>query len=90
MAPLYAGIEAGGTKFVCAVASGPDDVRATVQFPTTSPEETIGRAMSFFREQDLSLIHISEPTRLLSTSYAFFCFKKKKNKTKNMFHLHTH
>ena len=54
MAPLYAGIEAGGTKFVCAVASGPDDVRATVQFPTTSPEETIGRAMSFFREQDVA------------------------------------
>ena len=26
----------------------------------------------------LSLIHISEPTRLLSTSYAVFCLKKKK------------
>eukprot|EP00658_Telonema_sp_P-2_P047923 TRINITY_DN36481_c0_g1_i2.p1 TRINITY_DN36481_c0_g1~~TRINITY_DN36481_c0_g1_i2.p1 ORF type:complete len:132 (+),score=25.79 TRINITY_DN36481_c0_g1_i2:133-528(+) len=30
----------------------------------------------------LSLIHISEPTRLLSISYAVFCLKKK-NKTKN-------
>ena len=30
----------------------------------------------------LSLIHISEPTRLLSISYAVFCLKKKK-------HLHT-
>src|SRR5678815_1918812 len=29
---------------------------------------------------DLSLIHISEPTRLLSISYAVFCLKKK-NKT---------
>src|SRR5674536_152908 len=28
--------------------------------------------------QDLSLIHISEPTRLLSISYAVFCLKKKK------------
>src|SRR5678815_1556758 len=28
----------------------------------------------------LSLIHISEPTRLLSISYAVFCLKKKKNK----------
>src|SRR5678816_2558018 len=26
--------------------------------------------------QDLSLIHISEPTRLLSISYAVFCLKK--------------
>ena len=29
----------------------------------------------------LSLIHISEPTRLLSISYAVFCLKKKKNTT---------
>eukprot|EP00658_Telonema_sp_P-2_P059296 TRINITY_DN48119_c0_g1_i1.p2 TRINITY_DN48119_c0_g1~~TRINITY_DN48119_c0_g1_i1.p2 ORF type:complete len:101 (+),score=29.77 TRINITY_DN48119_c0_g1_i1:105-407(+) len=28
--------------------------------------------------QLLSLIHISEPTRLLSISYAVFCLKKKK------------
>lgn len=45
------GIEAGGTKFVCAVGSGPEDVRAEVRFPTTTPEETIGRAVDFFREQ---------------------------------------
>eukprot|EP00658_Telonema_sp_P-2_P071826 TRINITY_DN61033_c0_g2_i2.p1 TRINITY_DN61033_c0_g2~~TRINITY_DN61033_c0_g2_i2.p1 ORF type:complete len:146 (+),score=33.03 TRINITY_DN61033_c0_g2_i2:151-588(+) len=30
----------------------------------------------------LSLIHISEPTRLLSISYAVFCLKKKKKTTK--------
>src|SRR5678815_3339821 len=30
--------------------------------------------------RDLSLIHISEPTRLLSISYAVFCLKKKKKK----------
>src|SRR5678815_2945447 len=29
----------------------------------------------------LSLIHISEPTRLLSISYAVFCLKKKNNLT---------
>eukprot|EP00658_Telonema_sp_P-2_P066752 TRINITY_DN55714_c0_g1_i1.p1 TRINITY_DN55714_c0_g1~~TRINITY_DN55714_c0_g1_i1.p1 ORF type:complete len:225 (-),score=80.39 TRINITY_DN55714_c0_g1_i1:80-754(-) len=31
----------------------------------------------------LSLIHISEPTRLLSISYAVFCLKKKKKKKKH-------
>eukprot|EP00658_Telonema_sp_P-2_P008330 TRINITY_DN13131_c0_g1_i2.p1 TRINITY_DN13131_c0_g1~~TRINITY_DN13131_c0_g1_i2.p1 ORF type:complete len:210 (-),score=46.88 TRINITY_DN13131_c0_g1_i2:80-709(-) len=30
-----------------------------------------------FERLDLSLIHISEPTRLLSISYAVFCLKKK-------------
>src|SRR5678815_5819550 len=30
--------------------------------------------------KELSLIHISEPTRLLSISYAVFCLKKKKTK----------
>ena len=30
----------------------------------------------------LSLIHISEPTRLRRISYAVFCLKKKKKKTK--------
>eukprot|EP00658_Telonema_sp_P-2_P028458 TRINITY_DN21801_c0_g1_i2.p1 TRINITY_DN21801_c0_g1~~TRINITY_DN21801_c0_g1_i2.p1 ORF type:complete len:116 (-),score=24.89 TRINITY_DN21801_c0_g1_i2:55-402(-) len=30
----------------------------------------------------LSLIHISEPTRLLSISYAVFCLKKKKKNKK--------
>ena len=29
---------------------------------------------------ELSLIHISEPTRLLSISYAVFCLKKKNKK----------
>ena len=46
------GIEAGGTKFVCAVGTGPDDVRAEARFPTTTPDETIGRVLAFFREQE--------------------------------------
>ncbi len=49
---LIGGIEAGGTKFVCSVGSGPQDLRAEARFPTTTPEETIGRAVAFFREQE--------------------------------------
>ncbi|MBA3945140.1 MAG: ROK family protein [Herpetosiphonaceae bacterium] len=48
---LYGGIESGGTKWVCAVGSGPDDVVARTSFPTTQPEETLGRALAFFRQQ---------------------------------------
>lgn len=47
--PLYGGIEAGGTKFVCAVASGPEDIRATIRFPTTQPGDTLQKACDFFR-----------------------------------------
>jgi fructokinase len=48
---LYGGIEAGGTKFVCAVGTGPNDIRDEIRFPTTSPEESISRAIAFFRDQ---------------------------------------
>jgi len=47
---IYGGIEAGGTKFVCMVAGGPGDVRAEARIPTTTPNETIGRAIDFFRQ----------------------------------------
>lgn len=49
--PLYGGIEAGGTKFVCALGTGPDDVRALTRFPTRAPDETLAEAVAFFREQ---------------------------------------
>ena len=52
MSKLYGGIEAGGTKFVCAVGSGPDDIRAELRFPTTAPAEVIDQAVSFFQEQE--------------------------------------
>jgi fructokinase len=51
MPPLYAAIEAGGTKFVCTIGGGPDDVRAEARFATTSPEATLRQTLAFFREQ---------------------------------------
>ena len=55
---IYGGIEAGGTKFVCAVGTGPDELQAETQFPTTSPDETIGRALEFFQLQQAELAAI--------------------------------
>lgn len=55
---LYGGIEAGGTKFVCAVGTGPEDLRAEARFSTTTPAETIGRAIAFFRAQPVPLAAI--------------------------------
>jgi fructokinase len=46
---FYAGVEGGGTKFVCMVASGPDDIRARVKIPTRSPGDTLKEVIQFFR-----------------------------------------
>lgn len=46
---LYGAIEAGGTKFLCAVGTGPEDLRAVTRIPTTTPEETLGRVVAFFQ-----------------------------------------
>lgn len=50
MSNLIGGIEAGGTKFVCAVGTGPNDLRDEVRFPTTTPEETLSKAIAYFNE----------------------------------------
>jgi fructokinase len=47
--PIYAGVEAGGTKFVCGVGTGPDDL-VSEPFPTTTAVETIARVEEFFRK----------------------------------------
>ena len=49
--PIYGGIEGGGTKFVCAVGSAEGESLAETRFPTTTPEETLNRAIAFFQEQ---------------------------------------
>lgn len=46
--PRYGGIEAGGTNFRCAVGNGPEDVEIA-EFPTSTPAETIARAVEFLR-----------------------------------------
>lgn len=56
--PLFGGIEAGGTKFVCAVGSGPDDIIAEDRFPTEEPQMTLTRAIGFFRPYSSSLAGI--------------------------------
>ncbi len=50
MTTYYGGIEGGGTKFVCIVASEPGEVVSETRFPTTTPAETLGRSVAFFQE----------------------------------------
>lgn len=60
MTKLFGGIEGGGTKFVCAVGTSPEDMRAEVRFPTTTPGETLDQAISFFKGfDDLAAIGVA-------------------------------
>src|SRR5450756_3204860 len=63
-----------------------DDGDAILEFsrdPYTSEEfRAIARVQIPPYIKQLSLIHISEPTRLGMISYAVFCLKKKKKKNK--------
>ena len=41
-------IEAGGTKFVCAIGNEQNEIIERVSFPTTTPEETLAQVFAFF------------------------------------------
>ena len=56
---LVGGIEAGGTKFVCSVGTSPEDIRAETRFPTTTPEESFGKAIAFFQEEEARIEPLS-------------------------------
>lgn len=47
---LLGGIDAGGTTFKCALADATGHILETRRIPVTSPEETIGACLGFFRE----------------------------------------
>jgi fructokinase len=49
MAPLIGSVEAGGTKMVCAVGTGPQDIRDEVRFPTTEPQTCLPAVIDYFR-----------------------------------------
>ena len=48
---LWGGIEAGGTKFVCAIGQGRDVVEKT-SFSTRAPDETMADVIAFFEQMD--------------------------------------
>lgn len=55
---LFGSIEAGGTKFNCAVGLNPFNMVAQKTFPTTTPSQTLDRVIAFFHsvEEDYGKI----------------------------------
>ena len=54
----YGSIEAGGTKFVCAVGNEKFEIIHRISFLTTTPEATLAQVFNFFDQYDLSAIGI--------------------------------
>jgi len=46
---VFGGIEAGGTKFVCAIGSGPKEIYAISKIDTREPNSTIREVVNFFQ-----------------------------------------
>jgi fructokinase len=46
---VFGGVEAGGTKFVCVIGTGPDDIAETQRADVAGPAETLGAALDLFR-----------------------------------------
>ena len=55
---MLGAIEAGGTKFVCAVGDEKGNVVDQIQIPTTIPEKTIPKVVEFFNKYKIEAIGI--------------------------------
>jgi fructokinase len=62
---VFGGIEAGGTKWICAAGLGPGEIQAQARIPTTTPGETIQAAIDFFRQ-------VGESSRLAALGIGSF------------------
>jgi len=58
-AKLYAAIEGGGTKFICAVMDADRQILREARFPCQSPSETIANCLTFFQEAQAQLGSLS-------------------------------
>ena len=54
----YGSIEAGGTKFVCAIGNENFDIIERVSFATTTPDETLAQIFAFFDQFELIAVGI--------------------------------
>ncbi|PRP54186.1 ROK family protein [Bacillus halotolerans] len=55
---MLGGIEAGGTKFVCAVGTEDGTIIDRIEIPTAVPDETIEKVIQYFRQFSLQAIGI--------------------------------
>ena len=52
---MFGAIEAGGTKWLCAIGTSPSDLGPIHRIPTTDPESTVSEVIRWFQSQKVSL-----------------------------------
>ncbi|TPR19509.1 ROK family protein [Apilactobacillus micheneri] len=81
---LFGSIEAGGTKFVCAIGDENYNIKDSIHIPTTTPEETIGKCVEYFKKfDDIKAIGIASfgpiEVRIDNPKYGYITDTPKKN-----------
>ncbi|MDM5315005.1 ROK family protein [Fictibacillus sp. b24] len=75
-------IEAGGTKFVCGIGTEQGEVIERISIPTTTPEETLGQVIDFFKEKEIDALGVGSfgPVDLdpASSTYGYITSTPKK------------
>ena len=70
MGKYFGGIEAGGTKFVCAIGTENLEIIEELRFPTGEPHETIEKAIAFFTKfSDTYPLSVLAPSGLLTSMF---------------------
>ncbi|WP_143806634.1 ROK family protein, partial [Oenococcus oeni] len=55
---LLGSVEAGGTKFVCAVADSNFNIVDQIKFKTSNPHDTLLQTINFFQKFEVSAIGV--------------------------------
>lgn len=80
---LFGAIEAGGTKFVCAVGNADLEIIDKITIPTTTPDETMEEVVSFFKQYNILSIGVGSfgpiDVNLKSNTYGFITSTPKEN-----------
>ncbi len=72
---LLGAIEAGGTKFVCAIGTKDGEILERISFPTTTPKETMGKVIDFFCDKKIEAMGVGSfgPIDLDKNSKTYGC-----------------
>lgn len=55
---IFGGLEAGGTKMVCAIGNENGEVLERISIPTLTPDETFPEMIAYFQEKKIEALGI--------------------------------